>query len=110
MIMRSSRTLVSLVLASLPSAMAGAGGACRSMKRWLSTAVRAGMRTALIIMAVACAAANAVAVNLSLSPRDMERELAIARWPSLDRDRARFHEPYVFRVDGPTVDYITVQQ
>lgn len=54
--------------------------------------------------------ASLPALDLSLSRLDMKRALAIARWPSSDRDRARFHEAYIFHVDGPTVEYITVDR
>jgi hypothetical protein len=36
--------------------------------------------------------------------------IARARWLSSDQDRARFHDPYVFRVTGVTADYVVVEQ
>lgn len=50
------------------------------------------------------------ALNLSLTRPDMERALAIGRRPSSDAIRAEFHRPYVLRVDGATLDYISVER
>jgi hypothetical protein len=64
-----------------------------------------------IVMAV-CVGLDARAINLSLSPADMERALATARatWLSSDQDRARFHDAYIFRLTGVTVDYVVIDR
>jgi hypothetical protein len=46
------------------------------------------------------------AIKLQLTTDDIDRALVIAREP--ERDRARFHEPYVQRLDTPTVQSIEV--
>jgi hypothetical protein len=63
----------------------------------------------LAIIAALAAASRAPALTLHLTPADMQRALTLARWPTPDRERARFHQRYLFAVNGPTVDYFTVR-
>ena len=55
---------------------------------------------------VVAAIAPAFAINLQLSQADIERALTIAR--DRDKERARFHEPYITRLDGPFVEQIDI--
>lgn len=59
-------------------------------------------------MAAACAAAivPAGAINLSVTPADIERALTIAR--DQDRARERFHAPYIVTVNDPFVERIEI--
>ena len=50
------------------------------------------------------------AINLALTRSDLERAVALARWPHSDADRARFHQRYIVRVDAPPVENWTVEQ
>jgi hypothetical protein len=54
-------------------------------------------------------ASEAGALNLRVTPADMQRALTLARWPTTDRDRLQFHERYIFTVNSPTVDYFAVR-
>ena len=49
----------------------------------------------------------AAAVQITLTPRDVTEALSIGR-SRVDRDLARFHEPYRLRVARPPVDYVEV--
>ena len=45
-------------------------------------------------------------LNLSVARADLERAVALARWPHTDAERARFHDPYLIpvgRAAGPVV-------
>ena len=55
-------------------------------------------------------ATKASALVLELKQADIERALALARWPHSDAERARFHERYFLAVSGPTVEYFAVQR
>jgi len=48
------------------------------------------------------------AVVQSLTQSDLERAVALARWPRTDADRSRFHKRYVFEMNEPAIDYWTV--
>ena len=50
------------------------------------------------------------AFHLSLSRADMERALALARWPHSETDRTRFHDRYLVNIKGPTVEYFSITQ
>jgi len=50
------------------------------------------------------------AIDLPLGRRDMERALALARWPHSDAERERFHRQYLVGVNGPTVENWAVEQ
>jgi hypothetical protein len=41
---------------------------------------------------------------------DLERALVLARWPTSEAERARFHERYIFPINGPTIEYFAVQR
>jgi hypothetical protein len=34
----------------------------------------------------------------------------LARWPTSDAERARFHQRYIFPVNGPTIEYFAIQK
>jgi hypothetical protein len=53
---------------------------------------------------------EARALLLLLKTADVERALTLARWPTTDAERARFHERYTFTVSGPTFEYFAVQR
>jgi hypothetical protein len=63
----------------------------------------------LVAIVVLAAAAPLPALTLRLTPGEIQRALILARWPTTDQDRARFHERYLFAVDSPTVDYFAVR-
>ena len=46
---------------------------------------------------------------MRLTPPDMQRALSLARWPTTDADRARFHDRYRFAATSPTVEYFAVR-
>jgi len=50
------------------------------------------------------------ALILQFKPADMERALTLARWPTSDAERARFHQRYQFTVNGRTFEYFAVQR
>src|SRR6266852_6011395 len=50
------------------------------------------------------------AIDLPLGRRDMERALALARWPHSDAESERFHRQYLVGVNGPTVENWAVEQ
>ena len=58
----------------------------------------------------AVAAADLHALNVSVTRADMERALALARWPRTDADRARFHSRYIIPVSRTPVDHWAVEQ
>jgi hypothetical protein len=62
-----------------------------------------------VIVVLLTAASEAAALNLRLTPADMQRALTLARWPTTDRDRSLFHERYLVPVNGPTVEYFAVR-
>jgi len=63
----------------------------------------------LVTVVAVLAAAPLPALTLRLTPAEMQRALTLARWPTTDQERARFHERYLFAVDSPTVDYFAVR-
>jgi hypothetical protein len=67
------------------------------------------IRFALVIALVASAAPGR-ALTLRLTPADMQRALTLARWPTPDAERLRFHERYRLAVNSPTVEYFAVQR
>ena len=50
------------------------------------------------------------ALILQFKPADMERALNLARWPTSEAERARFHERYQFAVNGRVFEYFAVQR
>ena len=50
------------------------------------------------------------ALLLQFKPADMERALNLARWPTTDAERARFHERYQVAVNGKVFEYYAVQR
>ena len=69
------------------------------------------MRICRAVTVVLLAGATpAGALNLLLAPADIQRALTLARWPTSDAERSRFHERYVFAVNSPTTEYFAVQK
>jgi hypothetical protein len=68
------------------------------------------IRHLLTVCVALLAAADVRALVLELKPADVQRVLALARWPHTDAERARFHARYFFLVNGPTVEYFAVQR
>lgn len=54
---------------------------------------------------------HADAINLTINRADIERALALMRWPHTAELRARFHDPYLVLIDGRlNAVAVTVQQ
>src|SRR5262247_3733190 len=66
-------------------------------------------RGALTLLLV-LAATGAQALVKDMRPADLERALVLARWPTSDAERARFHERYIFPINGPTIEYFALQK
>jgi len=64
----------------------------------------------VLIVALLALATQARALNLHITSADMQRALTLARWPTADAERSRFHGRYVFAVNSPTVEYFAVQK
>lgn len=62
------------------------------------------VRPGTFALALALAAFGAGAIDLDVTPLDVERALIIAR--SSERDREAFHAPYVRRVDAASVERV----
>jgi hypothetical protein len=60
----------------------------------------------LLIVAPTCTRA----LVKDMRQADLERALVLARWPTSDAERARFHERYLFPINGPTIEYFAVQK
>jgi hypothetical protein len=63
-----------------------------------------------LIAAFIAGATPGRALNLRLAPADLQRALTLARWPTSDAERSRFHELYFFTVNSPAVEYFAVQK
>jgi hypothetical protein len=61
-----------------------------------------GMRNAVLACALIAAATPLAAIKIDISPQEVEQALTIAR--SRDQDRAKFHAPYIKKVDTPFVE------
>ncbi|MBI2834833.1 MAG: hypothetical protein HYX76_10460 [Acidobacteria bacterium] len=72
--------------------------------------MRAAQWLAIGIVLVLSDCSDLQAINLALSRSDLERAVALARWPHSDSDRARFHAPYIVAVKGLLVDYVIVDR
>lgn len=59
-----------------------------------------------LVAVVAVQALPLAAIDLDVTPEDIERALAIAR--STDAERARFHAPYIRTLDVPFVETVEV--
>jgi hypothetical protein len=69
------------------------------------------MRNAGALIVVLLGVASPIAaLNVRLTPADMQRALTLARWPTSDAERSRFHDRYRFEVNSPTVDYFAVRK
>lgn len=66
-------------------------------------------RGALTLLLV-LAATGAQALVKDMRAPDLERALLLARWPTSEAERARFHERYIFPINGPTIEYFAVQR
>ncbi len=69
-------------------------------------AARRGAAALLLVLA----ATGAQALVKEMRATDLERALVLARWPTSDAERARFHGRYFFQIDGPTIEYFAVQR
>lgn len=74
----------------------------------MKSMVRAGacLRAVAVIALALTLGADAAAINLNLTPDDIDRALLIAR--STDRERARFHEQYIHPLDDATVQSVEI--
>src|SRR5262245_21145210 len=68
------------------------------------------MTRGALTLLLALAATGAQALVKEMRPADLERALALARWPTSDAERARFHARYTFPIKGPTIEYFAVQK
>ena len=64
----------------------------------------------VLIVALLGLAGQVRALNLHVTPADMQRALTLARWPTADAERSRFHDHYIFAVNSPTAEYFAVQK
>jgi len=67
----------------------------------------AGGAVALLLL---LATASAQALVKEMRAPDVERALVLARWPTTEAERARFHQRYIFPINGPTTEYFAVQR
>ena len=51
-----------------------------------------------------------VLMVLNFTPAEIDRALTLARWPTSDAERARFHQRYQFPMKGRTFEYYLVQR
>jgi hypothetical protein len=65
-------------------------------------------RASLVVVVLVVGVATIRAIDVPLTQDQMVRALTLARWPTSDADRARFHSPYVVTLKGPTVQYYSV--
>jgi hypothetical protein len=50
------------------------------------------------------------ALDVPLTPEQMERALRLARWPTTDRERTEFHARYVIAVTARQPNFFTIDQ
>jgi hypothetical protein len=73
--------------------------------------MRSGGPCFLSVVLLLCASPiDGVAITFPVTRVDLERAVALARWPRPDADRARFHERYLFTVNSPPVASWIVEQ
>ena len=65
---------------------------------------RSGFAAGLAGFAILAASETTSAINLHPSASDLDRVVALARWPHTDDDRAKFHSSYTFPIKGAAVD------
>src|SRR5262245_9887997 len=68
------------------------------------------MTRGVVTLLLVFAATGAQALVKEMRTADLERALVLARWPTSNAERARFHERYTFPVNGPTIEYFAVQK
>jgi hypothetical protein len=49
------------------------------------------------------------AIDVQLTPEDIQRATELARFPHTDAERAQFHKRYTIAVNGPLVEYFSVE-
>lgn len=76
----------------------------------MKQALSIGRRLLLGAAIVGAVSADVRAIVLRLTTNDIERALALSRWPHSDTERARFHKRYTITVNGPTTDFWAVEQ
>ena len=50
------------------------------------------------------------AIDVRLTPEDIQRATELARFPHTDAERAQFHKRYTIVVNSPVVEYFAVEQ
>jgi len=76
----------------------------------MKTALHIGRWLLLGVVAICAGQADLRAIHLLLTRNDIERALALARWPRSDTVRAQFHKRYIVTVNGPPTEYWAVEQ
>jgi hypothetical protein len=64
---------------------------------------------ALAVVLASLGGIRVAASHVLLTEDEIVRALTLARWPTSDRDRSRFHARYVVTVKSPTVLYYSVE-
>lgn len=64
----------------------------------------------LVILFAVLAEVGIDAINVLLTPADIQRATELARFPHTDADRAQFHKCYTIVVNGPVVEYFAVEK
>jgi hypothetical protein len=62
-----------------------------------------------VVLASLLGGTGVAAIDGPLTQDEMMRALTLARWPTSDQDRARFHARYVVTAQGPTVQYYSIE-
>ncbi|MGE5245757.1 MAG: hypothetical protein ACM3SQ_16160 [Betaproteobacteria bacterium] len=57
-----------------------------------------------VVVALCVASVSPLAIDLHLTTADLERAVALARFPHSDDERAQFHRRYVVAVNAPPID------
>ena len=64
----------------------------------------------IVILFAVLAEAGIDAINVLLTPADIQRATELARFPHTDADRAQFHKRYTIVVNSPVVEYFAVEK
>jgi hypothetical protein len=70
---------------------------------------RAALGAALLALITAVAPPRLGALEVEMSDPAIQRALGLARFPSSDADRARFHSRYIVPVGGPTANGVRLE-
>jgi hypothetical protein len=63
-----------------------------------------------VLVASGAVAPPATGRILRVTPEVIDRALTLARWPTSDADRKRFHDRYIIPVNGPAVQFYSVEK